>query len=43
MIIKTWQKVLLRVPTEEAKKDKEAGRIIAVEDLRNSNGQLSEE
>lgn len=43
MIIKTWQKVQLRIPTEEVKKDKEAGRIIAVEDMRNEAGSLQED
>lgn len=42
MIIKTWQKVFLRVPTQEAKKEKD-GRIIAVENLKNKKGVLQDE
>lgn len=42
MIIKTWQKVFLRVPTQEAKKEKD-GRITAVEHLKSKQGVLQDE
>ena len=44
MIVKTWQKVILRTPTSDAKKEKEGIRILEISKLKNrKTGILQEE
>jgi len=44
MIVKSWQKVILRTPTLDAKKEKEGIRILEISKLKNrKNGLLQEE